>query len=185
MKQTAISLTLRPYRPADCPAMARLFYETVHTVNARDYAPEALDAWADGQPDLERWNSSFLAHRTLLAEAGGQLLGFADMDETGYLDRLYVHHLHQGRGVASALCDALEAHFAVPRYETHASITARPFFSQRGYQVIREQQVLRKGVLLTNFVMVKPRPASGRQRPARRACCTGSSGTAPSPSARS
>ena len=84
---------------------------------------------------------------------GDRRLG--DMDETGYLDRLYVHHLHQGQGVATALCDALEAHFAVPRYETHASITARPFFSQRGYQVIREQQVLRKGVLLTNFVMVK------------------------------
>lgn len=158
MKQTAISLTLRPYRPADCPAMARLFYETVHTVNARDYAPEALDAWADGQPDLERWNSSFLAHRTLLAEASGQLLGFADMDETGYLDRLYVHRDFQGRGVATALCDALEAQTSAPRYTTHASITARPFFEGRGYRVTREQQVERRGVWMTNFVMEKPGP---------------------------
>ena len=158
MNKTAISLTLRPYRPADCPAMARLFYETVHTVNARDYAPEALGAWADGQPDLERWNSSFLAHRTLLAEAAGEIVGFADMDETGYLDRLYVHRDFQGRGVATALCDALEAQTPAPRYTTHASITARPFFESRGYRVTRAQQVERRGVWMTNFVMEKPGP---------------------------
>ena len=34
--------------------------------------------------------------------------GFADMDADGYLDRLYVHKDYQGRGVATALCDALE-----------------------------------------------------------------------------
>ena len=38
---------------------------------------------------------------------------------------------------------------------THASITARSFFEKQGYRVIREQQVERKGLLLTNFVMEK------------------------------
>ena len=39
---------------------------------------------------------------------------------------------------------------------THASITARPFFEARGYRVVRQQQVERQGVALTNFVMEKP-----------------------------
>ena len=43
---------LRRYRPEDCPSMAALFFDTVHTVNARDYTPAQLDAWADGTPDL-------------------------------------------------------------------------------------------------------------------------------------
>ena len=38
----------------------------------------------------------------------GQIVCFGDMDETGYLDRLYVHKDYQCRGVASAICDALE-----------------------------------------------------------------------------
>lgn len=38
---------------------------------------------------------------------------------------------------------------------THASITARPFFEKQGYRVIREQQVERRDLLLTNFVMEK------------------------------
>ena len=43
---------IRPYRSSDCPALAELFYQTVHTVCARDYSPEQLDAWADGRVEL-------------------------------------------------------------------------------------------------------------------------------------
>lgn len=139
---------LRTYRSADCPVLARLFYDTVHTVNARDYTRQQLDAWADGQVDLAAWDASFLAHTTLVAEEDGRIVGFADLAEGGYLDRLYVHKDYQGRGVATALCDAL----AGARL-THASRTAKPFFEKRGWRVVKEQQVERHGVLLTNFVM--------------------------------
>lgn len=150
-------MELREYRPGDGPALARLFYDTVHTVNARDYTPAQLDAWADGRVDLAAWDRSFRAHLTLVAVEGETPVGFGDMDGTGYLDRLYVHRDWQGRGVATALCDALEGRVAAERFVTHASLTARPFFARRGYRVVREQQVERHGVLLTNFVMEKRR----------------------------
>lgn len=139
---------LRPYRPSDCPVLARLFYQTVHTVCARDYAPAQLDAWADGRPDLAAWDASFRAHTTLVAEWDGVIVGFADLADGGYLDRLYVHRDYQGRGIATALCDALTG-----ARLTHASLTARPFFECRGWRAVRRQQVERRGVLLTNFVM--------------------------------
>ena len=82
--------------------------------------------------------------------------GFGDIDGSGYLDRLYVHRRHQGKGVATALCDRLEQ-VCAGVISTHASITAKPFFEKRGYRVIREQQVERQGVALTNFVMEKRR----------------------------
>lgn len=147
-------MIIRPYQPEDCAAMAKLFYDTVHTVASRDYTPEQLNAWATGQVDLKAWNQSFLAHRTVIAEEDGILVGFGDMDETGYLDRLYVHRDYQGCGIATAICDALEEPVSGP-ITTHASITARPFFESRGYQVVTPQQVERHGVSLTNFVMVK------------------------------
>ena len=119
---------LRSYRQADCPALAELFYKTVHRVNARDYTPEQLCACATGKVDLDVWNRLFLQHHTLAAEADGVILGFGNMDDTGYLDRLYVHKAYQRRGVASAICDALEKDAAATVYTTHASITAKPFF---------------------------------------------------------
>lgn len=38
---------------------------------------------------------------------------------------------------------------------THASITARPFFEKRGYVTVKEQQVIRHNVALTNYIMEK------------------------------
>ena len=146
---------LRPYTPGDCPALAKLFYDTVHTVNAADYTPEQLDAWASGEVDLVQWNRSFLSHHTLVAELQGAVVGFGDMDGSGYLDRLYVHRDYQGRGIASAICGELERGCTAAVLTTHASITARPFFEARGYRVVREQQVERFGVKLTNYVMEK------------------------------
>lgn len=114
--------------------------------------------WATGHVDLAAWDRSFLAHNTFVAELDGVIAGFGDIDETGYLDRLYVHKDYQRRGVAAALCDAMER--TVPgKIVTHASITARPFFEGRGYTVVRAQQVERQGVLLTNYVMEKAQPA--------------------------
>jgi len=149
-----ISVVLRAYRPSACSEVLRLFYDTVHTVNAKDYTEEQLDAWADGKPDAAKWNESLCAHFSLAAEADGILAGFGDIDETGYLDRLYVHRDFHGKGIASVLCDRLESSVS-GLITTHASITARPFFEKRGYRLIKEQQVERQGILLTNFVMEK------------------------------
>lgn len=61
----------------------------------------------------------------------------------------------QGEGIASAVCDQLEKAVSADRITTHASITAKPFFENRGYRTVREQQVNRNGILLTNYVMEK------------------------------
>lgn len=148
-------MRLRKYIETDCGELAQLFHDTVHTVNARDYTQEQLDVWAAGDVDLEKWNVSFLAHHTVVAEMSGRIVGFGDMDESGYLDRLYVHKDFQHCGVATAICGELEKCSTATEFTTHASITARPFFEKRGYTVLKEQQVERRGVWLTNFVMRK------------------------------
>lgn len=147
-------MKLRKYRRSDCKALAELFYNTVHTVNAKDYTEEQLNAWATGQVDLEKWDQSFQEHYSIVAVENGIIVGFGDIDKTGYLDRLFVHASYQGRGIATAICNRLEQ--AVTGIViTHASITAKPFFEKRGYKVIKEQKVERQGRFLTNYVMEK------------------------------
>lgn len=145
---------IRKYQIADCEELANLFYETVHSVNAKDYKKEQLDVWATGRVDLDLWNRSFLEHYTLVATEGDIIVGFGDIDETAYLDRLYVHKDFQKKGIATALCNVLEQGI-VGTITVHASITARPFFEKRGYVLVKEQEVERQGILLTNFVMEK------------------------------
>lgn len=147
---------LRNYQSADLPEMARMFYETVHSVCAREYTSEQLDAWATGVIDTAAWDASLRAHHSIVAVEGEIIVGFGDMDETGYLDRLYVHKDFLRQGIATAICNALEQAAPVRRFTTHASMTARPFFEQRGYRVLKIQTVERFGVPLTNFIMHKP-----------------------------
>ncbi len=147
-------MMVRKYKPTDIKEIAELFYNTVHTINAIDYTLEQLNAWASGEVDLEAWNNSFEEHYTIIAEAGGKIVGFGDIDDSGYLDRLYVHKDYQGQGIATAICACLEQR-AEGCITVHASITAKPFFEHRGYTTVTEQQVERHGVLLTNYKMMK------------------------------
>ena len=147
-------MLIRNYQPSDCTEMAELFYNTVHTINAKDYTKKQLDAWASGQVDLEKWDQSFQEHFTVVAVENGIIVGFGDIDTTGYFDRLYIHKNNQRKGIATAICDQLESKVQ-GKIVTHASVTAKPFFEKRGYKVLKEQQVVRKEIFLKNYVMEK------------------------------
>lgn len=146
-------MIIREYQSSDCEELTKLFYNTVHTVNAKDYTEEQLDAWATGQVDLNKWDQSLREHYSIIVVENETIVGFGDIDESGYLDHLFVHADYQGKGVGTMICNQLEQTVS-GNIITHASITARPFFEKRGYRVVKEQQVERQGVFLTNFEMV-------------------------------
>lgn len=49
-------MQLREYKTSDCEQLARLFFQTVHSVNAKDYTKEQLDVCATGNVDLNGWD---------------------------------------------------------------------------------------------------------------------------------
>lgn len=148
-------MLIREYKTLDCKELAELFYNTVHSVNSKDYNEKQLNVWATNKMNLKEFNNSLIENYTLVAIQDGIIVGFGDIDEKGYLDRLFVHRDYQNRGIATAICDRLEQKMLKCKVITHSSITAKPFFEKRGYKVIKEQQVERKGVLLTNYIMEK------------------------------
>lgn len=149
-------MLIREYQTSDCKEITELFYNTVHTVNANDYTKEQLSVWATGQVDLEKWNESLQEHFSVVVVDDEIIVGFGNIDNTGYLDRLFVHADYQGKGIATAICNQLEQ--AVKGdITTHASITAKPFFEKRGYKIVKEQQIEQQGIFLTNYVMIKER----------------------------
>ncbi len=148
-------MIIREYLPSDCKYLAELFYQTVHSINAKDYTDEQLNVWATGNVDINEWNQSLSGHFSLVAIKGGIIAGFGDIDKSGYLDRLYVHKDYQNQGIATAICDKLEHTFEVSKITTQASITAKSFFLHRGYHIIKEQQVIRSNIPLTNYIMEK------------------------------
>ena len=161
-------MELRPYHPADCPRLAALFRATVQTLNASDYTQLQLDAWTSGADDLNAWYRTFAFHIAFVAWEGEEIVGFGDIDASGYLDRLFVHKDRQSQGIGTALCDALENAVEAPVLTTAASLTARPFFEGRGYRVVRAQQVERQGIFLGNFWMYKEKFSHSSEKSAKK-----------------
>lgn len=154
----SVVMKIRRYSSADARATAELFCDAVHRTCAADYTARELDAWAPRERDVAEWDASFEGHAAFVAEHEGAIIGFGDADVAGYLDRLYVHADHLRRGVATALCERLEAETAAAgatRIAVRVSVTARPFFLGRGYRVAEELAVVRRGERLTCYAMEK------------------------------
>lgn len=148
-----------PLSRDDAKEAARLFHATVHTVNARDYSPSQVGAWAPNDESfLESIAAKLAGQRGICIKECGILLGFGTLDENSDIDMLYVHKDRQGQGIARRILLELEA-IAIASGKTtvsaDASLTAQPFFERMGYATVRKQTVMRRGVELTNFRMEK------------------------------
>ena len=148
-------IILRPYATEDLPELIRLFRNTVHSVCAADYTREQLNVWAPQTVDTAEWNARSLRTHTLIAEQENTIVGFSNMDETGYLDMLYVHCHFLRQGIARRLVAALEQAVPSSQYTAYVSETALPFCQRAGYVLVRENSVTRNGVSLRNYEMKK------------------------------
>ncbi|MFT4144871.1 MAG: GNAT family N-acetyltransferase [Mobilitalea sp.] len=151
-------MKLREYHPDDCKEVVKLFYDTIHSINIKDYTELQADAWASKNTDLESWNKKLLANYTVVVEKDGIIAGFGDVDSRGYFDYLFTHKDYQGQGIATLIVQEIENYCKSEGFQmitTDASITAKPFFERRGYLIQKAQIVEIKGQLLNNFKMIK------------------------------
>ncbi|UZR94789.1 GNAT family N-acetyltransferase [Chondrinema litorale] len=151
-------MQIRQATKADISAISQLFKETILHVNKKDYNERQVIIWASGYDDYEKWKSKIADQYFILAEVAGEVAGFTSITKKGYLDYMFVSHLHQGKGVATALVQAIEDYAfqnKMSEITSDVSITAKPFFISKGFAVIKEQEVLLKGVYFTNYKMNK------------------------------
>src|SRR6266853_2030857 len=147
-------MNVRPYKAEDAPTLVRLFTETVRTINADDYSPEQLAAWAPDPPNMDHWRRRLSERIVFVAEDGSEIVGFATFETDGHLDHMYVHWRFQRQGVASALFRCIEQEVisrGVARIFTESSITARPFFECVGFRFIATQKIEQQGVPFINY----------------------------------
>jgi hypothetical protein len=49
-------IQVRNYKQRDAASIVRLFYDTIHSINRRDYSAEQVNAWAPTIPDPTIWH---------------------------------------------------------------------------------------------------------------------------------
>lgn len=173
------SLLIRPYRPADAPALRALFHASVHGLASAHYTPAQLAAWAPAAYDAAQWAARMQANQPFVAwatatQGAGAVAGFADLQANGYIDMFFVAPAHARQGVARALMAHVHqeaAALSIARLWAHVSLAAEPFFAAQGFVVEERQEVERAGVVLRNARMAKALvayssgPANAHPRP--------------------
>ncbi|WP_019144692.1 GNAT family N-acetyltransferase [Aeromicrobium massiliense] len=151
-------VVVRPYQAADAPATLEIFSRAITTTARSAYSAEQTAAWLGEPPSLPDWDRARASVRTFVAELGGRVVGFTDLDDQGYVDRLFVHPDTGRRGVASALVSRV-VHEGRRRglsvLTTHASLVAEPVLSRHGFEVVARETVHRGDVALDRFEMVR------------------------------
>ncbi len=156
---TGASLMIRPYRASDAASTLGVFFSAIRRTASADYNAEQIEAWASPEIDLEGWAVRREALNTTVATLDEVVVGFTDVDRSGYIDMLFVDPAHGRRGIATALLSwVLEAArgYGVASLATHASITAKPFFEAQGFVVEKQRREELGGVILTNYAMSRP-----------------------------
>lgn len=133
--------------------IVELFKTTVLNINSKDYTTNELKVWITINKDS--WRKSLKANICKVALIEKDVVGFGDITEDGYLDRLYVKDKFINQYVGSKLVQSVESAVDKGVIHTYASITAKAFFLKHGYTVVRENYVIRDGEELKNFLMEK------------------------------
>lgn len=154
-------ITIRPYQEQDANTTWSLFFNTVRTVNVRDYTLDQVKAWAPEHYDLVRWSEIMKHNQPFIAEQAGQIVGYADLQAEGLIDHFFCKADHQRQGIGRTLMlhlfkEAKKRH--ITRLFAHVSLTAQPFFAHFGFQIVRVQYVTLRGQRFQNALMEKRGP---------------------------
>lgn len=150
-------MIIRKAEDGDILQIKELFRQTVLSVNIKDYTLEQAECWASRGDDESIWKQRIAEQYFIVAGQYNVITGFAALKPDGYLNSLFVHKDYQGRGVASLLLQDIEAYVqrnGIGEMTADVSITAKPFFERKGYEVLKEQKV-NIGVEMVNYKMGK------------------------------
>jgi putative acetyltransferase len=152
-------MLIRAYRAGEELALLELFQSAVRISAAQDYTAEQIEAWAPAHITAERsrrWVDRTQAMDPFVAELDGALAGYADLQADGFIDHFFVSPSYARRGVGAALMTHLidlARIRGVARLRSDVSRTAQPLFSRFGFEVVKQQCPMLRGIEIPNARM--------------------------------
>ena len=146
-------MRVREFEIEDAPALFRVFHSAIHLIASRDYSVEQINAWAPNQIDGDLWRQRMLGIRPFVVCDGDEIVGYADLQDSGYIDHFFVSGHHPRRGIGSMLMerihDAAEAR-GLTQLTSDVSRTAEPFYRRYGFVVVERKEPVVRGVVVPN-----------------------------------
>nr|WP_315490656.1 GNAT family N-acetyltransferase [uncultured Rhodoferax sp.] len=151
-----VSPRIRRYNHGEELALFNVYYSAIHLVASRDYSAEQIQAWAPRDPDTTLWENRIRGINPFVAELNGEVVGYADLQASGYIDHFFVSGHHPRVGIGTFLMKHLleeAAMVGMSELTSDVSRTAQPFFEKFGFKVVERHQPELRGVGIPNAFM--------------------------------
>jgi putative acetyltransferase len=161
-------MLIRNFIQGEEAELRRVFMSSVHNLARDFYTPEQLNAWAPAAYDQEKWRKRIASLRPFVATVEGRVVGYADLQDAGYIDHFFVSADFSGRGIGKALMRHLHevaGKRELPELSAHVSLSAETFFTRHGFQVDERQSAVVMGVPMANLRMSKGLLANNSFKP--------------------
>jgi putative acetyltransferase len=149
---------IRRFQPGEELALFEIYYSAIHLIAKNDYSEEQLNAWAPLDLDRNLWVNRINGINPFVAEIDGKPIGYADIQQNGYIDHFFVSGHHPRQGIGKALMQVIHSEanqLNITELTANVSQTAQPFFERFGFVVIERKTPIIRGVELRNALMRK------------------------------
>ena len=86
-------IQIRKYKEGEELELWNIYYETIRTVNIKDYSQLQVEAWAPEDYDNKKWVQRIKGMNPFIATNGKYILGYADVQNDGHIDPFLPHKL--------------------------------------------------------------------------------------------
>tara|TARA_Y100001956_G_scaffold82111_2_gene101789 strand:- start:262 stop:720 length:459 start_codon:yes stop_codon:yes gene_type:complete len=149
---------IREFDPSEAHDLWLLYFNTIRTVNIRDYTQEQVEVWAKDDLSPQVWAEKMNAISPFVCIREGVITGYSDLQPDGLIDHFFCHHEYQGQGVGKEMMEKIHAlahEQGIRLLYSNVSITARPFYERFGFVAVKEQHNEKDGEILINYRMEK------------------------------
>ena len=161
-------MQIRRYKPGEERAIRDVYYGSTRNVVATRYTHEQVKRWAPDTYDHVKWVDRLARSKPFVAVQNEQIVGFAEVLDSGEINGVYCHHNFQRRGVGSALMRAVVEHaerVGASHITARVSLTAVDFFLSQGFEIIAETNNIVCGSPARQFEMKKSLSSTSDSRP--------------------
>ncbi|WP_244883822.1 GNAT family N-acetyltransferase [Variovorax paradoxus] len=151
-------MEIRRFRLGDEAALFRVYFTAIHEIACRDYSPEQVEAWAPADLDADLWTNRVRGIQPFVAVLGDEIVGYADVQQDGYVDHFFVSGARPRQGIGTRLMARIHEEarsLGLAELTSDVSKTAEPFFALHGFHVVERRFPVLRGFTLQNALMRK------------------------------
>lgn len=151
-------IQFRFFEHSDALSLRQVYESAVSQLNVGEYNLAQRTAWIQASADPKYWLRVLERIQPTVTLVDGKIAGYFDLQPDGLIDHFYVAASFAHQGVARAMMNEILQRAKLrdlSEIYAYVSLTAQPFFTRYGFEVVYRQNVEVGGQQLENARMCK------------------------------